>query len=160
MSRGRLQLAVAVAALLLCAVAVISACGGASASAKGSATIGALHISKARMPAPASDQGVIYLTVKNSGSRDDTLEAVTSDVANSGMLMREQTQGNAMQMQPLPALTIPAHGQASLSPGAYHAMLVGLRSAPKQGATVRVTLRFSHAGSVTFDVPVTTYARS
>lgn len=161
MSRGRLQLTIAIAALIVCAATVIAAVGvGGGGSAKGSAAIGPLRISHARMPAPASpDVGTIYLTVKNTGGADDSLDAVTADVANSGMLMREQASGGSEQMLPVPALTIPAHGQASLSPGNYHVMLIGLHNSPKQGDTVRVTLHFAHAGQVTLDVPVATYAQ-
>jgi periplasmic copper chaperone A len=160
-SRTRLQLGATLLAVAVFALAVLGAWkGGKATAAKGSATLGQLQITNARLPEPASpDEAVIYLTVKNRGATDDELTGVSADFAGGGMLMREQTQGSATQMQPLDGLVIPAHGQAALSPGASHAMLVGLTSAPRQGDTVTVTLRFKNAGAVSLKVPVTSYAQ-
>ena len=159
-NRARLQLAAAAIALIVFVVAVASAWHGGGGPAKGSATIGPLTITHARMPQPASpDTAAIYLDIKNSGATPDELVGLTADFANGGMVMTDRTQGAQQQMQQVDGLTIPAHGSASLSPGAFHGMLVGLRSSPKQGQTVTVTLRFQHAGNVTLSVPVTSYAQ-
>lgn len=161
LNRGRLLLGATLIALVVFAIAVLGAWKGSSATAaKGTATLGQLQIANARLPAPASpDEAAIYLTVKNRGATQDELTGVSADFAGGGMLMREQTQGSSTQMQPLDGLVIPAHGQAALAPGASHAMLIGLTSAPKQGDTVSVTLRFKNAGEVTLRVPVTSYAQ-
>lgn len=160
LSRTRLQLVAGALAVLVFIVAVAGAWHGGGSTAKGSATIGDLHISHARMPAPASpDTAALYLDIKNDGATADELIGVTAGFANGGMIMNDRTEGAQQQMQQVDGLPIPAHGSASLSPGAYHGMLVNLTSSPKQGQTVQVTLRFQHAGSVTLAVPVTSYAQ-
>jgi copper(I)-binding protein len=158
-NRVRVQVAAAAIAILVFVVAVGGAWHGGGAG-KGSAKLGALAISHARLPQPASpDTAVLYLDVKNSGSAPDMLIGVSASFASGGMVMTDRTEGSQQQMQQVDGLTIPAHGSASLSPGAFHGMLVGLTSSPKQGQTVTVTLHFQNAGSVTLAVPVTSYAQ-
>ena len=63
---------------------------------------------------------------------------------NGVMKMREMKDG----------LEIPAHGSVKLSPSGYHLMFTGLKHPLVKGQTVKTTLNFEHAGSVTVDFPV------
>lgn len=119
--------------------------------------IGSLTVFDAFLPQPASpDVAAIYLTVRNSGSRPDALVAVSSAVASSSMLMTENPDGT---MGMLGALRIPAHAEASLTPGRDHLMLEQPRHALRVGQHVVVTLRFRRAGTLTISVPVVPLSR-
>jgi copper(I)-binding protein len=114
--------------------------------------IGSLQVLDAFLPAPASPSvAAIYLTVKNAGSRADTLVGVESPVANNTMLMTENANGS---MGTLTQLRIPAHGQASLVPGRDHVMLEQPNHVLSLGEHVLVTLHFRRAGYLTISVPV------
>ena len=60
-----------------------------------------------------------------------------------------------MEMEPVvEGLEIPAGGTASLRPGSYHLMLVGLEEPLVEGESVPVTLLFERAGEVEIDLAV------
>ncbi len=60
-----------------------------------------------------------------------------------------------MKMQHLPAgAEIPAGGSLILKPASYHVMFMGVQQNMAPGGTVKITLTFERAGSVTIDVPV------
>jgi copper(I)-binding protein len=155
---------VAAVAGLAAVAGVLAGCGSAaistgttSATSSGPvlARIGALEVERAYLPDPASPSvAAVYLTVRNTGATPDELLAVSSPDASTSMLMSEQDSGSMGDMAPLPSLTIPAHGEASLTPGRDHAMLQRPTTAFKVGQKVPVTLRFARAGSVTVQVPV------
>jgi hypothetical protein len=113
--------------------------------------VGPLEVVNPFLPDPASPSvAAIYLTVKNTGSKVDSLVSATSPAAPDVMLMTESAHGMGM----LKELRIPAYGQASLVPGHDHVMLELPTVTFKVGETVLVTLRFEWAGSVTVRVPV------
>lgn len=114
--------------------------------------IASLTVVDAFLPQPASpDVAAIYLTVRNSGSRPDSLVGASSTAATGSMLMTENPDGT---MGMLPALRIPAHAQASLTPGRDHLMLEQPLHTLEVGQHVSVTLRFRRAGTLTISVPV------
>jgi periplasmic copper chaperone A len=96
-----------------------------------------------------------YLTIENKGSAPDRLIGGSADIAGK-VEVHEMTMNNGvMTMRPLDkGLTIEPGKTAKLAPGGYHLMLLGLKSALKQGDKVPVTLEFEKAGKVklTFDV--------
>ena len=49
---------------------------------------------------------------------------------------------------------MPAHGKATLAPGGYHVMLMGLKAPLKEGQSFPLTLTFEHAGKVEVEVMV------
>lgn len=51
----------------------------------------------------------------------------------------------ALGMKDVPFLEVPAHGQRELKRGGDHLMLMGLKSVPKEGEKVTLTLRFEPA---------------
>ncbi len=132
------------------------ACGSPrSADTSVAARVGALEIIHPFLPDPASPTvAAIYLTVRNSGSTPDRLVSVTTPSAVMAMLMTETSTGAAGSMAPLPGLDIPAHGQASLSPGQNHLMLEYPRRSLKVGDSVPVVLHFARSGLVQVTVPV------
>jgi len=143
---------------MLAAVAVIAAAchsGGSSSASTGSAVvarIGNLEIIHPFLPDPASPAvAAVYLTVRNEGSQPDRLVSVSTPAATSASLMTENPNGT---MSALPDLPIPAHGEASLTPGVDHMMLENPNRSVALGQAITVTLRFARAGVITIEVPV------
>jgi len=119
-----------------------------------SAAVGSLTITSAYVPAPASpDVAAAYLTISNSGAVADRLTKVTSNVARMVMPMTETDSGGVGSMTDLANITIPAHGSMRFVPDHAHLMLEKPTTL-HAGSTVRLTLTFAHAGTVSITVPV------
>jgi copper(I)-binding protein len=114
---------------------------------------------------PATGTGVVYATLRNSGSNADRLIAASSPLAThvglhqssetkmSGMSMPMSNSsmgnmpmgGSMMSMKAVSSIPIPARGTTTLAPGGYHLML-DLRHDLKAGETIPLSLHFEHAG--------------
>jgi periplasmic copper chaperone A len=118
--------------------------------------IGAIRIEEAwARPTLAPGQpGVVYLTLRNTGSDPDRLTGISSPRASKVELHRSEMIGTTMTMAPVGTLDLPPGATVMLKPGGYHAMLLGLSAPLKIGDTVPLALRFERAGSITIDVPV------
>ncbi len=98
---------------------------------------------------PGSKVAVGYMTIKNNGNTDDVLLGVEAPGLSKRPEIHSMTMdGGAMKMRKLEALTIPAHGQAALSPNGTHIMFMDLASAVKEDSSFDATLRFKNAGDV------------
>ena len=98
-----------------------------------------------------------YLTIANAGAKSDRLVSVSCTCASMVMLHATVMHMGMATMTDPGFIAIPAHGQAQLTPGGYHLMLMGLKAPPKDGSTQAMTLRFEHAGAVV--VPFAVNAR-
>jgi copper(I)-binding protein len=129
----------------------------ASPSPRGSAASGAIRITGAYLPQPATaDVAAAYFTITDTGDEADVLVSATATPAAQTALMRESTNDGAESMTAVTGgLPIPAHGQVTLAPGGYHLMLTNPAASLKQGDIVTLSLRFEHAGTVAIKVPVT-----
>lgn len=130
--------------------------GGGVAVGADSASVGALVIENAwtRPIGAGARTTAIYLTIRNTGGADDRLVAALSDAAERVELHIHRHQGDVARMVRVPAIAVPARGQAALAPGAGHVMLIGPKSALGEGGTLALTLVFEKAGPVSLDVPV------
>jgi len=65
-------------------------------------------------------------------------------------------QGDLMKMQQVPNVAVPAKGELTFAPMAYHVMLLGLkdRSLLADGKQFPLTLTFEKAGKVEVEVSV------
>lgn len=59
-----------------------------------------------------------------------------------------------MQMRQVESIEVPSHGTATLRPGSFHVMLIGLAQPLKEGDRFPLTLTFERAGEVTVEVKV------
>jgi copper(I)-binding protein len=112
---------------------------------------------------PATDEGVVYLTIRNATAHAVVLTGGASPVAKTvqlheSMRMHGATMGGmtmgAMGMEPAARVTVPAHGALALRPGGYHLMLLGLRHPLAAGQTFPITLRFANGARATTVVSV------
>lgn len=93
-------------------------------------------------------EGVVYLTITNSGPTD-SLTGVSTPVAAMADLHRTIDDNGVMKMRSVPALPIEAGKSVTLSPNGYHIMLMNLKQTLKQGDSFPITLTFSKGGQVT-----------
>jgi copper(I)-binding protein len=92
--------------------------------------------------------GAAYMTIRNTGATPDRLIKAESDVAKTVELHTVIQDNGVMQMRPVEAIDVPANGEATLKPGGFHVMLIGLTRDLKPGDTVNLKLQFAQAGTL------------
>jgi periplasmic copper chaperone A len=100
--------------------------------------------------------GAIFLQIENHADVDDRLLGAKSDVADKVELHTHiATADGVMQMRAIEGgIAIAALQGHDLVRGGDHIMLMGLKSALKDGDVIPLTLIFEHAGEVQIEVPV------
>ncbi len=120
---------------------------------------GPMAVYEAFAPAPILiESAALYFTLRNDGAEPDTLLSVSVDVADSATLHTQVSSGGAMRMAPLEHLAVPAGGSALLVPGGHHVMLTALHRKFEEGDTIHAEVRLARAGTISFSVPVLSYA--
>ena len=114
------------------------------------ATSAALSIENAwiREPPPGADVAAAYFTVRNAGHDSAVLVDLSSPVASETMLHETKIVGGQSRMRMLERLVIPAGGAVSLTPGAIHVMLDGLKQPLHAGQQVPLVLRFANGQQI------------
>jgi copper(I)-binding protein len=97
-----------------------------------------------------------YFVIQNSGKTADRLVSVDSPIAGEAQLHEHVMQGDLMKMQQVRSVDVPAGGNVTFAPMAYHVMLVNLkdRSLLSDGKRFPLTMHFEKAGDVTVEVSV------
>lgn len=97
-----------------------------------------------------------YFVIHNNGKTADRLLSVASPIAGKAELHEHVKQGDLMRMQQVPSVEIPAGGDLTFAPMAYHVMLLELkdRSLLSDGKHFPLTLHFEKSGDVTVEVAV------
>jgi len=96
-----------------------------------------------------------YVTIKNAGSLNDRLLGASCACASSATLHTMQMKGSVMEMDEAPQGFPLRPGEVlTFRPGGNHIMLTGLKSHPKEGDKVAVSLVFEKAGVITIEMPV------
>lgn len=97
-----------------------------------------------------------YFVIHNSGKTADKLLSVDSPVAGIAQLHEHVMQNDLMKMQQVPTVEIPAGGEVTFAPMAYHVMLLDLkdRSLLSDGKRFPLTMHFEKSGDVTVEVTV------
>lgn len=95
---------------------------------------------------PVQKNGVVFMTIINSGAAPDRVTAGVAPVAQSVELHTHLTEGSTMKMMKVDAYDIPGGGTVALESGGHHIMLMGLRASLKAGETFPLSLTFEKAG--------------
>ena len=97
-----------------------------------------------------------YFVIHNQGEAPDRLLSVDTPVAAKAELHEHVMQGDLMKMQQVTSVAVPAKGDLTFAPMAYHVMLLDLkdRSALRDGQHFPLTLNFEKAGPVKVEVSV------
>jgi copper(I)-binding protein len=97
-----------------------------------------------------------YFVINNEGKTADRLLSVDTPIAGEAQLHEHVMQGDMMKMQHVPSVEVPAGGEVTFAPMAYHVMLLNLkdRSLLTDGKRFPMTLHFEKSGDVTVEVAV------
>jgi copper(I)-binding protein len=110
-----------------------------------------LVVSGAYVREPANGvSAAAYFTIYNTSDSPDTLRTVQSG-AGADTTLHTDASGT---MQDTSALSIPAHGSVSLSPGKGHVMITKLYGPLKAGQSVNLQLSFDKSGQLLVTAPV------
>lgn len=120
--------------------------------------VGALQIAhpwSQELP-PNAPTVAAYFVIDNQGKTADRLLSVDTPIAGEAQLHEHVMQGDMMKMQHVPSVEVPAGGEVTFAPMAYHVMLLGLkdRSLLTDGKRFPMTLHFEKSGDVTVEVAV------
>ena len=121
-------------------------------------TVGELEIAhpwSQELP-PNAPTVAAYFMIHNNGKTADRLLSVDSPISAAAELHEHVMQGDLMKMQQVPSVDVPAGGNVTFAPMAYHVMLVNLkdRSLLSDGKRFPLTMHFEKAGNVTVEVSV------
>ena len=151
---------------LLCdgagALAVTVALAGAAALsvpavAAGDYDLGSIHISQpwSRATPKGAAAGAGYMTLTNKGATSDRVSCVSDDASAQCQIHTMTMEGGVMKMRPVEGgLEIKPGESVALKPGGNHMMFLALKHPLEQGQTVKVTLKFDHAGTIDINYPV------
>jgi len=109
-------------------------------------------------PAVAGTNAIGYMVLANRGRAADTLEKVESPIAAKVEMHSSSMAGGVMSMKQEAAVSVPAGGQVTFGPGAYHLMIIGLKRTLKAGDQVPATLSFASGAKVRTRFAVTSGA--
>lgn len=128
------------------AVVLFSACVPAGAQ-----RVGDLRIEDPWVRATPPGAGVTggFMTVRNTGAKDDRLVSVTSSAVARVEIHEMRHEDGMMRMRRLAAgVPVKAGAKLELAPGGYHLMLFGPTQPFVEGDVVVATARFEKAGNV------------
>ncbi|MGJ8546645.1 MAG: copper chaperone PCu(A)C [Sulfitobacter sp.] len=109
-----------------------------------------------RASRPDAPSAAAFFTLMNHSGVDDRLVGVSSDVAEKVELHSHTEDANGvMRMGEIEGGVAVAAGESHhFARGGDHVMFMGVNTPLEQGAEVRVTLQFEHAGAVEVVFPV------
>ncbi len=101
-----------------------------------------------REPTGNRKQTAVFAVLENTTATKRAIVGGTTDAAETLELHEMKMQGSMMQMSPVKEIAVPAHGKTELKPGGLHIMLFGLKSQPKPGDTITLTLKLDDGTTV------------
>jgi periplasmic copper chaperone A len=113
--------------------------------------VGTIEVVDPWIPAPPRGAEVAggYLAIRNAGGTPDRLLGGSADGAKQVEVHEMTMSDNVMRMRPVAGgLEIKPGATVTLTPGAYHLMLIGLDHPLAQGQRVKGTLQFEKAGKI------------
>jgi copper(I)-binding protein len=125
----------------------------ATATTPGPVTFGNLTIEDQWVRVTANTVTAAYMVIKNTGEADTLIKA-TSPISPNVQLHEVVSDGATSKMQPKEGgFPVPANGEVTLRPGAYHIMMLDLKEPVTEGQVISMTLTFEKAGEVTITAP-------
>lgn len=116
-------------------------------------TLGKLTISDQWVRVTANTVTAAYMVITNTGEADTLIKA-TSPISPNVQLHEVVSDGATSKMQPKDGgFPVPANGEVTLRPGAYHIMMLDLKEPVTEGQIISITLTFEKAGEVTITAP-------
>lgn len=113
-----------------------------------------VHGAWARATPPGAENGAVFLTVENPGTRARAVVEARSPAARRVELHTHVTVDGTMQMRRVERFEVPAGGAAVLAPGGDHVMLLGLTGELSAGSELPLTLVLDDGTAQVVTVPV------
>jgi copper(I)-binding protein len=107
-----------------------------------------------REPAPGTDVGAAYFTIRNTGPRNAVVVGITCPVAAMAMLHETTIDGGLSRMRPREQLEIAPGETLVLKPGGLHVMLHGLKRALEVGEHVPLMLQLASGDELSVSAQV------
>jgi len=145
-------MAALVLALVVALGLVVSNLVGIASAQAAEVKVGSLMIKDAWARGTPRSGGA-FMTIHNMGAADELIDA-RADLAKKVQLHRTVSEGGIMKMKHVSGIPVPAKGMATLKPGSYHVMMMGLNKPMKPGQSFPLTLVFKQAGEVTIQVGI------
>lgn len=148
------MLASAAAALALLSWASRARAQKAQEKAQGKAQ--AIQVSRVwSRPTPRSaPTGVIYMDIRNAGTDDVSVTAITTEAAARAEIHRTVRTDNIARMEKAGPVRIPPGETVSLKPDGLHVMMMDLSAQLVTGRAFAATLVFDDGSSVTVNVDI------
>ena len=96
----------------------------------------------------------IFVTIENKGAVARSIVNGATAIADKLELHEMKRDGGMMQMSPVKAIEVPAHGQVELKPGGRHLMLFGLKKPLVVGDSVVFSLTLDDGSKLSVKAPV------
>jgi copper(I)-binding protein len=94
-----------------------------------------------------------FMTIHNMGAADELVGA-KADIAKKTQVHQTVSEDGIMKMKHVHGVPLPAKGMATLKPGSYHVMFMGLHKPLMVGHSFPLTLMFKNAGELKVMVEV------
>ena len=95
-----------------------------------------------------------FMTLENSDAVDRKLVRAEAPGFDRVELHRSMEVDGVHQMRRQDFILVPANGTATLAPGGYHVMLIGVQEPRRAGDEIPLTLVFDDGEEMTVSVPV------
>jgi copper(I)-binding protein len=117
---------------------------------------GSVHVMSAwsRALPPVSQNGAVYLSLKNYAERPDRLVGASSPVADQVEFHIHAMEAGMMVMRRVEAVVLNSGEYVRFEPGEKHLMLIGLNQPLKEGGRFPLTLEFEKAAPIEIWVTV------
>lgn len=102
----------------------------------------------------SASNSAAYMIIMNNSDTDNAIVGAATDVATTVELHTVEMDNGVMKMRPVEQIDVPANGQATLQPGGFHVMLLGIKQDLVEGDTVDLTLTFQNGEEITVAAPV------
>ena len=107
-----------------------------------------------RLAPPGAPATGAFMVIKNNGDKDVKLVKADNPASKVTELHNHINDNGVMRMRQVPAIEIPAKGEAVLKPGGLHVMLIDMKAPLSEGQVVPITLGFDDGSSKVVEVKV------
>jgi copper(I)-binding protein len=106
------------------------------------------------LPAVKGNPGAVYFTVHNDSADSAMIRRAKVKGAKSAMIHTVTIYDSKPDMEEMPQVPVPAHGQLVFEPGKLHVMAMDLDDTLQKGGTTDVTLEFTGGDEAEFPVRI------
>lgn len=107
-----------------------------------------------RATPPHSKNSAAFMQIHNNSTFTHKLIAASSDIAERVELHSHVMSDGMMKMRQVEAIEVKAEDTATLRPGSFHVMFLGLKSPLVEGKSVKIKLYFDNGDEIIVNAPI------